>query len=96
MKDFNQQWQKLADQARQAPPRDQQAPFGFAAQVVALGWQAPNPGLELIWRRLALRSFAGAVIVLILCAVLEWPHFRDQRPLDPGLENTVARLVWTL
>jgi hypothetical protein len=96
MQRFDQHWQKVAARARQAPGRDEAAAFGFAARVVALGWEPPATGLDVLWVRLALRALAGAVGVLIICAALEWPHLRDSRPLEPGLENTVAQIVWAL
>jgi len=96
MKHFDQQWQRVAERARQASRREAEAPFGFAARIVALGWQPQTVGPEAVWARLALRLLAGAVGVLIVCAVLELPHFRDRRPLQPGLENTVAQLVYSL
>ena len=96
MQNFDKQWQTVAGRARQAPSRDEGVPFGFARRVVALGWQSPAPGLEVLWMRLALRVLAGAVGVLIVCAALELPHFRDARPLEPGVENTVAQIVWAL
>jgi hypothetical protein len=96
MQQFDRQWQRVVARAQQAPRRDEEAPFGFARRVVALGWQAQAPGPEVLWVRLALRMLAGAVGVLIVCAALEWPHLRDTRPLEPGLENTVAQIVWVL
>ncbi len=96
MQRFDQQWQKVVARARQVPDRDEEAPFGFAGRVVALGWQPQAPGPEVLWVRLALRVLAGAVGVLIVCAALELPHLRDARPLEPGLENTVAQIVWAL
>jgi hypothetical protein len=96
MNDFDKQWQTVAGHARQAPGRDETAPFGLARRAVALDWQRPTPGPEILWVRLTLRVLAGAVGVLILCAALELPHFRDARPLEPGLENTVAQIVWAL
>ncbi len=96
MQRFDEQWQKVVARARQAPGRDEEMPFGFAARVVALGRQQQVPGPEALWLRLALRVLAGAVGVLIVCAALELPHMRDARQLDPGLENTVAQIVWVL
>jgi hypothetical protein len=96
MKNFDRHWQTVATRARQAPGRDAAPPFGFAARVVSLAGSAPAPGADLLWLRLALRSLTGAIAVLIICAALELPHLRNARPLDPGLENTVAQLVWSL
>ena len=96
MRQFDQQWREVVARARQAPGRDETVPFGFAGRAVALGWQSPAPGSEALWVRTTLRVLAGAVGVLIVCAALELPHCRDTRPLDPGLENTVAQIVWAL
>jgi hypothetical protein len=96
MQQFDQQWQRIVARARRAPGRDEEAPFGFARRIVALGCQPQAPGPDVLWVRLALRVLAGAVGVLIVCAALEWPHLRDSRPLEPGLENTVAQIVWAL
>ena len=96
MQNFDKQWQTVAGRARQAPARDEVAPLGFGRRAVALGWQPQALGWEALWVRLALRVLAGAVGVLIVCAALELPHLRDARPLEPGLENTVAQIVWVL
>ena len=96
MQNFDKQWQTVAGRARQAPGRDEAAPLGFARRAVALGWQPQALGWEALWVRLTLRVLAGAVGVLIVCAALELPHLRDARPLEPGLENTVAQIVWVL
>ena len=96
MKHFEEHWQLVTERARQAPRHEEQATPGSAARLVMLGWEPEVPGLEVLWVRLALRSLAGAVGVLIICAALELPHFRDPRPLCPPVENTVARLVYSL
>ena len=33
---------------------------------------------------------------LVLAAAIEAPHLRDTRPLEPGVADTVAQLVWRL
>lgn len=96
MQQFDQHWQEVVARARQAPGREDAAPFGFPARVIALGRQPQALGPEALWVRLTLRVLAGAIGVLIVCTALEWPHMRDTRPLEPGLENTVAQIVWAL
>jgi hypothetical protein len=96
MRIFDEKWQHAAERARQAPRRDETAPFGFAARVDAAVRQSPAPGLEMLWVRLTLRSLAGVCVVLLVCAALELPHFSDTRPLDPGIDNTVIQLIWAL
>jgi hypothetical protein len=39
---------------------------------------------------------AGAVALLIVFAVLEAPHLRAACPLETGVEDAVAQLVWSL
>lgn len=96
MQNFDTQWQTVVGRARQTPRRDEVAPLGFAHRVVALGWQPQALVWDGLWLRLTLRVLAGAVGVLIVCAALELPHLRDACPLEPGLENTVAQIVWVL
>lgn len=96
MKNFDEQWQKVAERARQTPPRDEVPPFGFVTRVAALVQHSQAPGVEMLWVRLTLRLLAGVCAVLVACAALELPHFRDAHPLDPGIENTVAQLIWSL
>ena len=96
MNDFDQKWQTCVAQARQAAAREEAAPFGFATRVLACGRQPSEPSPETVWERFALGSLAGALALLTICAALEMPHLRDARPLEPGIENTVAQIVWLL
>lgn len=96
MNDFDTKWQACAARARQTPPRDEQPPFGFATRVVATALRPGAAPLEFAWDRVLARLLAGAVAVLLVCAAVELPHFRDTQPLKPGIENAVAQLVWSL
>lgn len=96
MNNFEKNWQRCVARARQVAARDDTAPFGFATRVLAAGLPEAGPELELIWVRLALRWLAGVSAGLAVCAALELPHLHDSRPLNPGVENTVAQLVWRL
>ena len=96
MKDFDTKWQACAARARQVSRRDEQPPFGFANRVTARSIQRGTPSVEFTWDRVLLRMLACAVAVLVLCAAVELPHFRDAQPLEPGIENAVAQLVWSL
>ena len=96
MNDFDTKWQAGVARARQSPRRDEQMPVGFVTRVVA---QAMPPGaapVDFAWDRALARLLAGAVAILLLCAAVELPHFRNPQPLKPGIENTVAQLVWSL
>lgn len=96
MNDFDTKWQAGAARARQATRRDEQMPFGFATRVTALATQPGTTPVAFAWERAMARLLAGAVAVLLVCAAVELPHFRDAQPLKPGIENTVAQLVWSL
>jgi hypothetical protein len=96
MRDFDARWQECAARARQAPRREDSAPFGFAGRVVARAFPRQSPSTEEVFGQLAFRMLAGAVALLILCTVLEAPHLRGARPLETGVENAVAQLVWSL
>jgi hypothetical protein len=95
MKNFDTRWKNIVDRARDVEPCDEQAPFGFAARVVAGSVQA-RTRFDFTWDRLIARFLTGAIAALFLCAAIEWRHLRDERPLEPGIENSVAQLVWTL
>ncbi len=95
MNRFDQKWQTLAAQARRVEPREDSAPFGFAARLEGLALDR-KPAWEDLWGRFALRLLAGALPVLLLLTLLEARHLHGPAPLEPGVENTVAQLVWRL
>jgi hypothetical protein len=98
MNEFDLKWKQCAARAQGSPTRDESAPFGFAARAIARArdrTSGPLP-IELVWQRLTLRSLGLVGALLLVCAVIELPHLRDRKPLDPGIEDTVARLVWNL
>ena len=96
MKKFEANWQVLTSRARGAPPRDAEAPVGFAARLAALAGRPESPSLAEICQGLVLRLLVGALALLLLCAALELPHLRDRHPWQPGIQDTVARVVWSL
>ena len=96
MTSFDSKWQQCAARARQAAPRDESAPFGFATRIAARAFTTQPQSLERVWQHLALRLLAGALGVLLVVAAIEVPHMRDTHPLEPGVADTVAQLVWRL
>ncbi|MBM3847832.1 MAG: hypothetical protein FJ405_16300 [Verrucomicrobia bacterium] len=96
MKNFDTRWKDMANTASKAEPRDEQIPFGFAARVVSRAFPVRSSSVDVTWDRLLVRFLLGAVAALALCTTIEWQHLHDTHPLDPGIENTVAQLVWTL
>lgn len=86
--------------ARRAPGRQTGATSRLRSgwRPASRRWQSSpgRPPVEFAWDQLLARLLAGAVAVLVLCAAVELPHFRDAQPLQPGIENAVAQLVWSL
>ena len=96
MKDFDAKWQVSVARAREARVPETGVPFGFASRVAARGIAQPPLGLEVVFERLTVQLLTGALGFLAICAVLEVPHLRDAKPLQPGVENTVAQILWSL
>ncbi|MBL9175722.1 MAG: hypothetical protein JNL10_19420 [Verrucomicrobiales bacterium] len=100
MRNFDERWSDLAARARtqEAPPGDESAPTGFASRVVAraAASRREGAGAEDLWLQWARRSLAGMALVGLVLGSLEVragrPH--DLRP--PGVENSVAQVLWTL
>lgn len=96
MNDFEGKWRKAVLRARLELPGEAVAPHGFAARVIALSFRPGRAPVEPAWDRLMLRVLAGAIGVLVVCSALEMPHWGDDRPLEPGIENAVAQVIWSL
>ena len=99
MNPFDMKWKACVARASEVPGQNEAAPFGFATRVlsaVAAQRSSEMVSLEVVWQRLTLRSLRWIAALLVLCAILELPHLRDRRPLEPGIEDTVAQLVWRL
>lgn len=98
MKNFDERWSDLAARARATPSAGAAAPLGFATRVVALAAASRSSGsaaedLWLQWARRSVALVAGVGLVLGTMEVRAGrPH--DLRP--PGVENTVAQVLWTL
>lgn len=100
MKNFDARWQRIADWARDAgrQAEHEQAPLGFSTRVAARALRSTPliPPAAFEWDRLLTRFLTGASATLVLCAAMEWRHLKDSQPLEPGIENAVAELVWSL
>jgi hypothetical protein len=99
MNRFEANWDRCVAQARRKVSQEESAPFGFAGRVLAAlaeRGSAEAIGPEIVWQRLALRSLRWIGVFLVICALLELPHLRGRKALDPAIENTVAQLVWNL
>jgi hypothetical protein len=99
MSTFETRWKTCAARAAGAASRNETAPFGFTTRVlaaVARGNRSEATPLEAVWQRLTLRSLRWIGAVLLICFAFELTHLRQRRPLETGIENTVAQLVWNL
>jgi hypothetical protein len=96
MTGFDAKWKLCLARAHQVAPRDEKAPFGFATRIAARAFASQAQSLESVWQSLALRLLAGALGALVLAAAIEARHLRDTQPLEPGVADTVAQLVWRL
>ncbi len=96
MHDFDSRWQELAALARKRTGQEDEPPFGFAARIAARAFSTNERSDEEFFGRLLSRMLAGPLGLLILCTALEARHLREPRPLETGVENTVAQLVWAL
>ena len=99
MNDFDSRWKQAARLAGQAPDRgDSSAPPGFATRVLAHRRSGRTDGVPARagWDNWVLPLLGAMTVVLLVSALLEVPHLRGPRPLETGIENTVAQLVWSL
>ena len=98
MSDFETKWKACVARAKDAPGRNETAPFGFASRVAAAAaaQRSDVMSLEAVWQRLTLRSLGVVGALLVLCAVLELPQWRDRSPFETQIEDTVGQLVWHL
>lgn len=93
MNDFEIRWQSAVDAARQAPPREETAPFGFASRVAALRHKAASSSAFLLWWKFTWRAICVATLVLVASAALNWSASNDAA-LDPAIADSMNDLLW--
>lgn len=106
MKSFDQRWNQLAAKARAIDPTIQSpsqadggVPHGFATRVLALARAQAADGsaaAEALWLARTRRAFFAVATVGIVMAAMEFGTPRSRRIAVPGIENTVAQLLWRL
>lgn len=97
MSEFNRHWQECLTRARQAPPRPDEAPFGFATRVFAATATARRgSSLAGVWQRLGLRALAGVVAALLVLGSLEYRDRPAPGLATPGIEHMVTQVFWML
>lgn len=98
MSEFDRRWQELAGQARKVPatPADDIAPLGFATRVLARRPAPAGPASEDLWLRWLRPSLATMAAVAVVLTGLEVRASRAPVLTRPGIENTVAQVLWKL
>lgn len=105
MNDFHQRWNELVARAKAIPgsaaPDDTSPPAGFATRILALAREAgaiPSPEVdwEAYWLRRARQSLALAFVVAVVMVGLDLRQRSRPALGHPGIENTVAQLLWQL
>src|SRR6478736_8913285 len=94
MSQFEHQWQALVGRARQAEDtRDTEAPYGFAARVVAqsagIHGSAPWAALE----RFAVRGFLAASACCVAAVAFNYFGLSGDSSGEPLLEETVNSVL---
>ncbi|MEN9674564.1 MAG: hypothetical protein RIS76_460 [Verrucomicrobiota bacterium] len=103
MKIFDQRWQELAARAREcaAPAdggRDVAVPHGFTTRVLARSAEVTTggPSLEDLWLRCVRQSVALMAAVGVVLGTMDVMAGRSRELPHPGVENTVAQVLWRL
>lgn len=97
MNDFDQRWQTLAQQARQAPSEemDGELPLGFATRVMARAREVSTEPWEDAFNLLGLRALLATAVLFLLSAGFAFSEWYDTRLELPALEKTVtSELSW--
>lgn len=69
MNDFDQRWQKLAQQARYSPEEESEnLPLGFSTRVLARLQQAPTEAWEEIFNAFGLRAVLASALIFLASA----------------------------
>jgi hypothetical protein len=92
--DFDQVWNRLAEQARQDPDEDNGVPYGFTTRVVAAWKSSPRPTLLASMNLLLRQCLPGSLAVLAVCAAFYcWPVDHGVHLTDSEDELTVGLQV---
>jgi len=101
MKPFDSRWETLVARAREAhpPASPVETPAGFTTRVLAQA-RAESAGttrsIEELWMIRIRQGFAMVAAVGIALATMEFATHRPHGLVNPGIENTVAQLLWRL
>lgn len=97
MNEFEHRWRMGVKSAQSAQPvQGDEAPFGFAARVVARWPLNEETSLTLLWQGLALRVLGVMALILLSLAAYGAVSSTGDAPLQPPVENAVADSFWLL
>lgn len=91
MNEFERRWKLGAEVVRggdNEPPAE--APFGFAARVVAHWQTQPAPTLAALWQSLALRALGTVTLVLVILVTYGTFSSSHKEFARPEIESAVA------
>lgn len=96
MKDFDQRWQHLAQEARRATEADLPAlPFGFTTRVLAQARQTTGEVWVEVLNGLGLRAVLATAVVFGLSAGYAFSGWFESRIEAPALDRAVTmELSW--
>lgn len=102
MKAFDRRWETLVARSRSAlaSKAEAAAPPGFATRVVALAADARIAGAEAwaleLWIRRTRQALAVVTLLGLALLAFDRPTTRHKALSTPGIENTVAQILWRL
>ncbi len=91
MNEFQRRWKLGTEMARNAStdlPGD--APFGFAARVVACSQMQAAPSLAALWQSLALRALGAVTVLLVILVTYGTITASHDEFARPEIESAVA------
>lgn len=95
MSNFDQRWQTLAQQARQAPEEAPQVPWGMATRVAARVREASAETWEDIFIRFGLRALWAALVLFGVSTALVWSDWSQFQMEVPPVEVSLSsHLLW--
>jgi len=96
MNNFEKKWLKCVCQARTVKFSHQEAPSGFAEQVI---WRC-KPTFEIsvqdLWFRASIKALAAMTSLLAISIYLHLRISNTSESIRPCLENTVAQILMSL
>ncbi|MFA5057831.1 MAG: hypothetical protein WC485_06930 [Opitutaceae bacterium] len=93
MKDFASRWEKLVTAARQAPPADTVAPYGFATRIAARALGEPQPALRAVFGRFSVHALWVAGVLMLASMAANYVAFAGGEDDEQGLTDPVSEVL---